>query len=161
MCSFRTIARNLRKLKLPRRFFKKFKIPQNHKSGLNSHENFISISQAVYKLSNFEMFKIGHYCIDYFECSDANSSKFFFPENRFPMRKQNRQSVIFRPKQRKNSRLIQPNVSTRMNSYLLIIGRSWTQISGQIRSEPFRIGGMWHVKIGRLHHLKLYLMFFL
>ena len=34
-----TIPLILQKLELPRTFLKKFKIPQNHKSGINCHEN--------------------------------------------------------------------------------------------------------------------------
>ena len=68
VCSFRTIARILRKLELPRPFFKKFKIPYlesqiGHQLSwkqsrlkccdcFTSVPNFISIAQAVYELSN-------------------------------------------------------------------------------------------------------------
>ena len=39
VCSFRTIVQILGKLELPQTFFKTFKIPQNHKSAINRHEN--------------------------------------------------------------------------------------------------------------------------
>ena len=72
VCSFRTIARILRKLELSRPFFKKFKIPYNHKSGTIVMKIVMiaccdcftslpkSISQAVYELSGFQALKIGH-----------------------------------------------------------------------------------------------------
>ena len=56
VCSFRTITRILRKLELPHPFFKKFKIPWNHKSCINCHENShdqrVVIASLVYQISH-------------------------------------------------------------------------------------------------------------
>ena len=56
VCSFRTIDRILRKLELPRPFFKNIKILQNNKSGINkchenSHDLRAVIALLVYEIS--------------------------------------------------------------------------------------------------------------
>ena len=70
LCIFRTIAQILRKWQLPQKFFKKFKIPQNLRLGVNLHENChdwrVVTASLLYKIStpylkpftNYSVFKI-------------------------------------------------------------------------------------------------------